>query len=50
MVELVEVAANSTSLKKLSCNKELIDELQSRIPEQYQSILHEKKVEDDWLI
>ena len=41
MVQLVEVAANTTSLKKLTCNKHVYEQLQSRVPKQYQYILHE---------
>ena len=48
MVQLVEVAANSTSLKKLSCNKLIFDQLQSRIPKKYKNILCEEKYEDNW--
>ena len=33
MVQLVEVAANSTSLKKLSCNSLLVSQVKARIPE-----------------
>ena len=41
MVQLVEVAANSTSLKKLSCNSLLFSQVKSRISEQYRDILYE---------
>ena len=41
MVQLVEVAANSTSLKKLSCDKNVYEQLLSHVPKQYQYILHE---------
>ena len=41
MVQLVEVAANSTSLKKLTCDKNVYEQLLSHVPKQYQYILHE---------
>ena len=40
MVQLVEVAANSTSLKKLSCDKFVYEQLLSHVPKQYQYVLH----------
>ena len=40
MVQLVEVAANSTSLKKLTCNKDVYKQLLPHVPKQYQYILH----------
>ena len=40
MVQLVEVAANSTSLKKLTCDKYVYKQLLSHVPKQYQYILH----------
>ena len=49
MVQLVEVAANSTSLKKLSCDMDDYEQLLSRVPKQYQHILHKKnRTFDDW--
>ena len=39
MVQLVEVAANSPSLKKLTCNKHFYEQSLSRVPKQYQHIL-----------
>ena len=44
MVQLVEVAANSTSLKKLTCNELVYEQLQSHVPKQYQYILHKKDI------
>ena len=41
MVQLVEVAANSTSLRKLTYNKLVYEQLLSLVPKQYQYILHE---------
>ena len=40
MVQLVEVAANSTSLKKLTCDSPLFYQVESRIPKQYRDILY----------
>ena len=40
IVQLVEVAANSTSLKKLSFDSRLFSNVQPHIPEQYHVILH----------
>ena len=42
MVQLVEVAANSTSLKKLTCSKRVYEQIQSHVPKQYQYFLHEE--------
>ena len=41
MVQLVEVAANSTSLKKLTCDKYVYEHVLSHVPKQYRYILHE---------
>ena len=42
MVQLVEVAANSTSLKKLTCDKRVYKQFKSHVPKQYQYILHDE--------
>ena len=44
MVQLVEVAAKSTSLKKLTCDELVYEKLQSHVPKQYQYILHKKDI------
>ena len=41
MVQLVEVATHSTSLKKLSCDSLLFSQVKACIPEQYRDILYE---------
>ena len=41
MVQLVEVAANSTSLKKLTCDKLVYEQLLPHVPKQFQYILYE---------
>ena len=40
MVQLVEVAAKSTSLKKLSCNECVYERLLPHVPKVYEYILH----------
>ena len=42
MVQLVEVAANSTSLKKLSCDDIVYEQLLPHVPKQYRYIVHMK--------
>ena len=41
-MQLVEVAANSTSLKELTCSMNFYEQLQSCVPKQYQYILYDK--------
>ena len=41
LVQLVKIAANNKSLKKLSCSELLFQAVQSRIPKQYRYILYE---------
>ena len=46
MVQLVKIAANSTSLKKLSCDSKLFSQVKARITEQYRDFLYE--LDDNW--
>ena len=43
MVQLVEIAANSTPLKKLTCDNLVYEQLLPHVSKQYQYILHERE-------